>query len=72
MTLVPIDFQNIAQKSGLRRGRIAYSSVFESWCVFNYFGEDAPDCVVIEAPEGAQRIVNGRYWECASAQTNEG
>jgi hypothetical protein len=50
MIVRPIDFKNIYKQSGCSQGKLAYSSTFKSWAVFNGNG-DAHLCLV-DCPYG--------------------
>jgi hypothetical protein len=58
MKRIPVDFPAIAESAGIRRGKIAYSPVFRSWCVF---AADEPRVCVIEAPPGTVRVEDGHW-----------
>lgn len=34
-TLIPIDYQKYAKKTGVRKGRIFYSNIVQSWVIEN-------------------------------------
>lgn len=58
MKRLPIDYRAIAEQTGIRRGTIAYSPVFQSWCVFAAY----ESCVcVIDAPPGTVRIEDDHW-----------
>jgi len=59
-TKIPIDFQDIAEQSGCRRGRLFYSTTFKSWAVD---GDSGVSMCLVKAPKGAIRIEDN-MWVC--------
>lgn len=71
--LIPIDFKDLAQKTGLRSGKLCKSSAF-GWGVRNTNGQDGPDFAEYLPPAdigdkfegkevGLVKIVDGKFWE---------
>ena len=61
----PIDFQAIAIETGLRRGKLGYSSTFHAWGIMNIYGVDGPNFAAITAPEtlpGEVLRIENRHW----------